>query len=174
MPEAKAPLVMEIDKPHFIVRLFTNVLKVDLKGGAKNEIEEALENKPVLRETLGAILSIFVPLHIRLSDINSVNADQKGRVKIVLPHRRDVTIPLNPDEANKLVAKLNELIPEEKRREVLRIMREGRIEKAAEEHVEAGRAMADYPVQFQSELEQPEVVEDLGEAEELEEHKKED
>jgi len=43
MPGSKAPLVLEIDKPHFIVRLFTNVLKVDLKGGAKNEIEEALE-----------------------------------------------------------------------------------------------------------------------------------
>jgi len=46
-------------------------------------------------------------------------------------------------------------------------MREGRIEKAAEEHVEAGRAMQTTPFQFQSELRQPEVVEDLGEPEEI-------
>ncbi len=174
MPEKTGALVLEIDKPHFIVRLFSDVLKMDLKGGAKNEIEEALENKPVLRETLGAILSIFAPLHIRLSDIDSVNADEKGTVKIVLPHRRDVTIPLNPDEASKLAAKMNDLIPDAKRKEVLRVMRESRIEKAAEEHVEAARPSAEYPIQFQSELEEPEVTEDVGEAEELEEKKEED
>lgn len=174
MPEAKAELVLEIDKPHFIIRLFSNMLKLDLKGGAKNEIEEALENKPVLRETLGYLLSIFVPLHIRLCDIDSVHVDETGKVKIVLPRHKDVTIPLKLDEANHLATKLNELIPKEKRRELLRVIREGRVEKAAEEQVEAGRPTAEYPIQFQSELEAPEVAEDLGEAEELEEEKKED
>jgi len=169
----KAP-ILEIAKRHFTVRLFSNMLRVDLKGGLKNEFEEALENKPILKETLGHILSIFVPLHIRLCDIDSVHVDETGKIKIVLPRHKDVTIPLKPDEARKLESKLNELIPEEKRRELLRVMRESRVEKEAEETVEMGRASAEYPIQFQSELETPKVAEDLTEAEELEEEKKED
>jgi hypothetical protein len=41
--------VLEVDRPHFTIRLYENLLKTDLKGSFKNEIEEALENKPVLK-----------------------------------------------------------------------------------------------------------------------------
>ena len=84
------------------------MLKIDLKGSFKNEIEEALENKPILRETVGSILGIFVPLHIRLSDIDSVHMDKTGKVKVSLPLHRNIVIPL---ERALLVDNLNELIP---------------------------------------------------------------
>jgi hypothetical protein len=94
-------LVMEIDKPYFAVRLYKDVLQIDLKGSFKNEIEEALENKPFLRITIGSLLGIFVPLHIRLSHIDSARIVNEGKVKLILPYRRNVLIPLAPKEAKK-------------------------------------------------------------------------
>lgn len=128
--------ILEIEKPHFTVRVYEGMLKIDLKGGVRNEIEEALESKPVLRETIGKILGMFIPLHVHLSDIDSVSMDKNGLVVIKLPHHRDVTIPLDPKDAKKLVDKLNQLIPKEKEREIARIMKEQkdeRIQKAERE-----------------------------------------
>ena len=85
----RAIKVLEVENPHFKIRLYEDLLKIDLKGSFKNEIEEALENKPVLKETLGSILGIFVPLHIRISDIDSVHMDETGKIKVSLPHHRD-------------------------------------------------------------------------------------
>lgn len=126
-------VVLEIDKPHFTVTLYENLLKIDLKGTVKNEIEEALENKPIFRETIGEVLSIFTPLHIHLSDVGSVNMDETGKVKIHLPHHRDMVIPLKPKEAKRLVDKLNLLIPKEKEKELKRIMKEREFQKIVEE-----------------------------------------
>lgn len=139
---SKATLVLEIDKPHFTVKLYENLLNIDLKGGIKNEIEEALENKPILRETIGAILSIFAPLHVRLCDIDSVYAEKTGKVKIVLPHRRDVDIPLELKEAKRLVSKLNQLIPKEKKKELDRVIRENRLKRIAGEEEKMARSSA--------------------------------
>ena len=50
MPEPSA--VFEVKEPHITVRLYENLLKIDLRGSFKNEIEEALENKPVLKKLL--------------------------------------------------------------------------------------------------------------------------
>jgi hypothetical protein len=128
--------ILTVEKPHFTVRVYENMLKIDLKGSVKNDIEEALENAPVLRETIGNVLEIFNPLHVHLSDIDSVEVDKMGKVKIKLPRHRDVVIPLDPKEAKKLVDKLNQLIPEEKEKEIARIMKEQklkRIEKAERE-----------------------------------------
>ncbi len=98
-------------------------MKVDLKGSFKDEIKEALENKPVLKETLGSLLSIFVPLHIHPADIRWVRLDEKGNVKLDLPHRRDIVIPLGREDGEKLVTKLNQLIADIRRRkgEIARI-----------------------------------------------------
>jgi hypothetical protein len=46
-----------------------------------------------------------------LKDIESVTIDKNGAAKIAIPHRRDIVIPLEPDESKRLVGKLNELIP---------------------------------------------------------------
>jgi hypothetical protein len=103
--------VLEADRAHFTIRLYENLLKIDLKGSFKNEIEEALENKPVLKETIGSVLSVFVPLHIRLSDIDSVHMDETGKLEINLPLHRNIVIPLERKDAERFVDKLNELIP---------------------------------------------------------------
>ena len=103
--------VLEVENPHFTIRLYDDLLKIDLKGSLKNEIEEALENKPVLKETIGSILGIFVPLHIRVSEINSVRMDETGKITVSLPHHRNIVIPLErKEDAEKLVEKLNQLI----------------------------------------------------------------
>jgi hypothetical protein len=116
--------VLEVENPHFIIRLYENLLRIDLKGSVKNEIEEALENKPILKETIGGILGIFVPLHMHLSDINSVHMDETGKIKVSLRHHRNIVIPLERKDAEKLVDKLNQLIPKAKDRKIReRIMR---------------------------------------------------
>ena len=108
MPTANT--VLEVEDPHFTIRLYEDLLKIDLKGSFKNEIEEALENKPVLKETIGRVLGIFVPLHIPISDIDSVHMDETGKINVSLSHHRDIVIPLErKEDAEKLVEKLNEL-----------------------------------------------------------------
>jgi len=167
-------VVLEIDKPHFTVRLYESLLKIDLKGSAKNEIEEALENKPILKETIGGILSIFAPLHIRLSHIDSAHMDDTGNVKLILPLHRDITIPLELNEAKKLVDKLNRLIPIEKGKELERTMKKHRLQKIVEEERElAGEAIASTMVPIP---EPTGVIEKEKEAEEEieEEQEKED
>jgi Ser-tRNA(Ala) deacylase AlaX len=163
--------VLDIEKPHFTVRLYDDILKIDVKGTVKNEIEEALENKPRLRETIGHILSVFVPLHIRLCDIASVNMDETGKVKIDVTHHRDVTIPLETKEAKKLVEKLNQLIPEAKRKESERIRREGEFQKITEDKLELGRAAE---LLRSPAVEAPELDDELEGAEEKGEQEKED
>lgn len=120
--------ILEIEGPHFTLRLYEDWLRIDLKGNTKNEIVEALENKPVLKQSIGNILEIFAPMHIHLSDIDSVHVDSLGKVKLVLPLRRDVTIPLGVNEAKNLVEMLNPLIAKEKEKETQRAIRERKAE----------------------------------------------
>jgi hypothetical protein len=124
-------LVMEIDKKNFSVMLYENWLKVEPKKSFVHELEEALEHKPILKDTVGEILHIFAPLHIRLSQIEKVSVYKKGNVRLIIPHHRDVTIPLAPMESKKLVDKLNKLIPKEKERELERYIKERRLQKDA-------------------------------------------
>jgi hypothetical protein len=109
-------VVMVIDKPHFTVKLHTSILEVDLKEGARKKLEEAVESHPHLRDSIGLLFQTIVPLDVPLKDIEAAIVDEKGRTKIVIPRRRDITIPLEPDESRRLVEKLNELIPIEKAR----------------------------------------------------------
>jgi hypothetical protein len=115
-------LVMVIDKTHFIVKLHSSKLEVDLKEGVRKHIEDFVEANPHLRDTLGTLFQFAIPLDVPLKDIHSVKLDNKGQVKIIIPHRRDLTIPLEQEEAQKLINKLNELIPIEKEREIERVM----------------------------------------------------
>ena len=128
MPQAKA--ILEIEGPHYTVRLYENLLRIDVKGNTKNEIVEALENKPVLRQSIGNILDVFAPLHIHLSDIDSVQMDSSGKVKLVLPRHRDVTIPLAVNEAKRLVDTLNPLIVKEKEEKIKRVIEERKLARA--------------------------------------------
>jgi valyl-tRNA synthetase len=107
----KAATVFQVDNPHFTVRLYEDLLRIDLKGSLKSEIEEALENKPVLKETLGSILGIFVPLHIHVSEISSVRMNETGKIEVSLHHHRNIVIPIErKEDAEKLVEKLSQAI----------------------------------------------------------------
>ena len=139
-------LVLEIDHPHFIISVTEDLLKIDVKGSVKNEIEEALENAPGLKETVGRILSVFVPLHIRLSDIDSVKMEETGEVKISLPRRIEANIPLKKEEAEKLVKKLNQLIPAAKQREMERRMEERRVRQIVEEENDIRKESSQFPL----------------------------
>jgi len=121
MPKAIA--VLEVDKPHFTITLYENLLKIDLKGSFKNEIEEALENKPILKETIGSVLGMFVPLHIRLNSIDSVHMDETGKIKVKIPFHRNIVIPLERKDGERLVDMMRHLITKAKKQERERIMR---------------------------------------------------
>jgi len=127
---AQARVILEIAGPHFTVRLYESWLRIDLKGNTKNEIVEALENKPVLRQSIGNILEVFAPLHINLSDIDTVQLDNLGKVKLVLPLHRDVTIPLSVNDAKTLVDTMNPLIVKEKEKKAQRIIEEVKVARA--------------------------------------------
>jgi hypothetical protein len=125
-------VVMAIDKPHFTVKLHTSILEVDLKEGARKKLEEAVESHPHLRDSIGLLFQTIVPLDVPLKDIEAAIVDEKGRTKIVIPRRRDIIIPLEPDESRRLVEKLNELIPIEKARAAQELRDAGKAEKELE------------------------------------------
>jgi len=122
------PAVFMLDKPHFQVKLHTDILKVDLKEGARHELEKLAEARPALRDTLGWMFQTIIPLDVHLYEIEKVSVDQSGKVNIKIPHRKDIHIPLEPLEAERLVEKMNQLIPVEKERH----LEEQRAERAAE------------------------------------------
>lgn len=125
-------LVMVIDKPHFVVKLHKTLLQVDIKEGAKKKLEDALEAHPAIRDSVGLIFQTIIPLDIPLRDIDSASADEKGRVKIAIPHRRDIHVPLELNEAKRLVEKMNELIPAEKARAVQELQESDKAKKASD------------------------------------------
>ena len=126
------PAVFMIDKPHFQVKLQSDLLKVDLKEGARAEIDKLVGNRPALRDTLGWMFQTIVPLDVHLWQIERVAVEPTGKVNITIPHRRDIHIPLEPLEAERLVEKMNELIPIEKERRVEREQAEQVAEKERE------------------------------------------
>ena len=131
--------ILEVKNPHFTVKLSDDLLKIDLKGSFKNEVEEALEHKPVLKETIGRILGIFTPLHILVTEIDSVHMDETGKITVNLPHRRKVVIPLEHKEnAEALVKKLNQLISKARTERI----REHAENKRAERKLKKARAEA--------------------------------
>jgi hypothetical protein len=111
-------IVMVIDKPHFKVVLYKSLLKVDLKEGIRSELEKALESRAAIRESIGFLFQNIIPLDVPLRNIDSVEVDKKGQVRIVIPLRKDLHIPLTLDEAEKLADKMNELIPIEKEKKM--------------------------------------------------------
>jgi len=129
---ASEDVVMIIKKPHFTVKLHKTLLEVDLKEGVRKELEDVLEAKPILRESLGVLFQTVVPLDVPLKDIDSVNVDRKGRVKITIPSRRDIVIPLAEKDSKRLVEKMNELIPIEKDRAVREILESEKAREALE------------------------------------------
>lgn len=139
----KEDVVMVIEKPHFKVKLHSTLLEVDLKEGAKKELEDVLESKPALRESLGFLFQTIIPLDVALKDIRSAVVSKKGQVKIVIPSRRDIIIPLESKESKRLVDKLNELIPIEKERAERQLEVSQRTRRGFETRISEARAGAE-------------------------------
>src|SRR3989304_8021288 len=140
---ATEEVVMEIKKPHFTVKLHKTLLEVDLEKGVRKELEDVLEAKPALRESLGFLFQTIVPLDVQLKDIESVKVDKKGRVKITIPSRKDIIIPLKPNESKRLVEKMNELIALEKERAFRDEQESEKTRRALESKVSAAQAGAE-------------------------------
>ncbi len=117
-------VVMKISTPTFLVKLHPTHLEVDLQKGTRKKLEDAIEAHASLRDSLGFLLQYVVHLDVALKDIEKVELDKKKHVRIVIPHRRDITIPIEEKEAIRLINELNGLIPQEKRREIDRLNRE--------------------------------------------------
>ena len=132
-------LVLKIDKPHFVVKLHKDTLEVDLKEGAKKELEDVVEAHPILRESLGILFQTIVPLDVALKDVKSAEVDDKGQLKIVIPLRRDIVIPLKVNESKRLAEKLNELIP-------LAKLKEAKLMRALEEAEERPKPRPKGPI----------------------------
>ena len=93
-----------------------------MKEGAKKKLEDFVEANPMLRGSLGFLFQNVVPLDVALKDIDSVEQDENGRTKIAIPHRKDISIPLEPNESQKFISKLKELVLAEKKKEIERIL----------------------------------------------------
>ena len=135
-------LVMIIKKPHFTVKLHKTLLEVDLKEGIKKELEDVLEAKPILRDNLGFLFQTIIPLDVPLRNIESVSVNKKGHVKVAIPSRKDIVIPLTTNESKRLVEKMNELIPIEKERAFKELQESEKARKALEREV--SKAQAEY------------------------------
>jgi hypothetical protein len=125
-------LVMVIDKPHFKVKLHKTLLEVDLKEGLRKKLEDALEANPKIRESLGLLFQTVIPLDVPLRNIESASVDENGHVKIAIPSRKDIHIPLELNESKSLVEKMNELIPAEKAKAVEELQASDKAKKAFE------------------------------------------
>jgi hypothetical protein len=121
---SKKDLIMKISKPTFMVKLHPTHLEVDLQRGTRKKLEDVIEEHPTLKGSLGILFQHIIHLDVALKDIEKVEIDKKKQVKIIIPHRRDITIPLEQKESIRLINKLNELIPKEKQKELQRLLQE--------------------------------------------------
>jgi hypothetical protein len=103
--------ILVIEKPDFVVRLHEDWIDVDLREGGKAKLERAIEKDPLLRKTLGFVLQSIIPSDVELCDIESVEVNGKGQLKLVIPRHVDIVLPLGVDEANRLAEELKDLIP---------------------------------------------------------------
>jgi len=121
---SKKDPIMKISTPTLLVKLHPTHLEVDLQKGTRRKLEDALEAHASLKESLGFLLQHLVHMDIALKDIENVELDDRKNVRIMIPHRRDITIPIEEKEAIRLVNELNELIPQEKQNAIDRLTRE--------------------------------------------------
>ena len=125
-------VLLQIIKPRFIVKVERDALQVDLQKGVIKELEDVLEATPDLRDTLGFFFQTLIPLDVPLKDIDHVESNENGVIKIVIPMRRDILLPLTIAEAQQLDDKLHELIPLAKQRYFERLL----ASQKAEENIE--------------------------------------
>ena len=103
--------ILVIEKPDFVVKLHREWIDVDLKESGKAKLEAAIEKDPLLKKTIGFVLQSKIPSDVELCDITSVEVDEKGKLKLIIPRHVDIVLPLGLEEANRLANELRDLIP---------------------------------------------------------------
>ena len=103
--------ILVIEKPDFVVKLHRDWIDVDLKSGGKAKLEAAIEKDPLLRKTIGYVLQSEIPSDVELCDVKSVEVNDKGQLKLIIPRHVDIVLPLGVDDANRLANELKDLIP---------------------------------------------------------------
>jgi hypothetical protein len=103
--------ILVCNEPDFVVRLHKEWIEVDLKEGGKAKLEGVIEKDPLLRKTIGYVLQSAIPSDVELCDIQRVEVDAKGQLKLVIPRHVDIVLPLGTDDANRLACELKNLIP---------------------------------------------------------------
>jgi hypothetical protein len=103
--------ILVIEKPDFVVRLHKDSIEVDLKETGKAKLEAVIEKDPLLRKTIGFVLQKTIPSDVELCDIKSVEVDDKGQLKLVIPRHVDIVMPLGIEDAKRLAGELRDLIP---------------------------------------------------------------
>jgi hypothetical protein len=103
--------ILVFDRPDFVVRLHEDWIDVDLKKGGKAKLERIIEKDPLLKKTIGFVLQSTIPSDIELCEIDRVEVDDKGQLKLVIPRHVDIVLPLGIDDSNRLANELKDLIP---------------------------------------------------------------
>jgi len=103
--------ILVFDRPDFVVRLHEEWIDIDLKKGGKAKLERLIEKDPLLKKTIGFVLQSEIPSDVELCDIDRVEVDDKGKLKLVIPKHVDIVLPLGVDDANRLATELKDLIP---------------------------------------------------------------
>jgi hypothetical protein len=103
--------ILVIEKPDFVVKLHKEWIDIDLKDTGKAKLEAAIEKNPLLRKTFGFVLQSTVPSDVELCDVKSVEVDEKGQLKLLIPRHVDIVLPLGIEDATRLAGELKDLIP---------------------------------------------------------------
>ncbi len=124
--------ILTIEKSDMVINLYKEKLEVDFKEGILKKVEDVIEENPLLSDSLGFLMQSVFPLDVLLRDIEDVERTE-GKIRIIIPMRKDIEIPLNDAEIDLLYTNLMELIPIEKNKYYREILTKTRSQKEAEE-----------------------------------------
>ena len=124
--------ILTIEKSDMVINLYKEKLEVDFKEGILKKVEEVIEENPLLNDSLGFLMQSVFPLDVMLRDIEEVERTE-GKIRIIIPMRKDIELPLKEAEIDLLYTNLMELIPIEKNEYYKEILTQTRSQREAEE-----------------------------------------
>jgi len=125
--------ILTIEKSNMIINLYKEKLEVDFKEGILKKVEDVIEENPLLNDSLGFLMQTVFPLDVLLRDIEEVERAE-GKIRIIIPMRKDIELPLTDTEIDLLYAKLMELIFIEKDKYYKKILAQANAQKESEKN----------------------------------------
>lgn len=123
--------ILTIEKPSIVINLYKNKLEVDFKEGILKKVEDVIEENPLLGDSFGFLMQSVFPLDVLLRDIEDVKRVE-GKLRIIIPLRKDIEIPLTDAEMDLLYSNLMELIFVEKDKYYKEILAQAQAHREAE------------------------------------------